>query len=66
MSKRFTNHGTVICLFGMELVPRPTVKDAAKRAAEANEKFATLEHEALCVKFSVPFSALAKWLQNNS
>lgn len=66
MTKRFTSEGSTICLFGMELVPRPTAADAAKRATAANEKYATVEHSALCVQFGVPFTTLQKWLQNNS
>lgn len=66
MAKRFTNRGNVICLYGYDLVPRGTAADAKERAQRANEKFASLENEALAGKFSVPFSALAEWLKNNS
>ena len=66
MAKRFTSDGSLIRLFGFPLVERQTTKDAKKRVDAANEKFASVSDEALCVKFCVPFTSLQKWLQNKS
>lgn len=66
MSKRFTSDGSIIKLFGFALVDRESSKDAKKRADAANEKFASVEDSALCVKFSVPFTMYQKWSKNNS
>jgi hypothetical protein len=66
MAKRFTSDGSLIRLFDFPIVDRPSSKDAVKRANEANEKFASVEDSALCVKFGVPFTMYQKWDKNSS